>query len=69
MKKLILFILSIALVNSIVGNVSASIAKQKNDGTKSASEKKKSLNGPCFDPMKGNTCILPTPKPKKKRKS
>ncbi|RKZ45474.1 MAG: hypothetical protein DRQ41_00110 [Gammaproteobacteria bacterium] len=64
-KILIILSLSLILMISVVGNVFASIAKPKKIDTQTTSKDKKSLNGLCFDPMKGYTCPLPVPKSKK----
>jgi hypothetical protein len=63
-NKLIIFTFCFALTNLVMGNVSASIAKEKRTDSRSTSDEKKSFEGPCFDPKKGNTCTLPAPQPK-----
>jgi len=62
-KILIILSLSLILMISVVGNVFSSIAKPKKTDTQTTSKDKKSLNGPCFDPMKGYICPVPAPKP------
>lgn len=66
-NKLIIFTFCFALTNLVMGNVSASIAKEKRTDSRSTSDEKKSFEGPCFDPKKGNTCTLPAPQPKEDR--
>lgn len=63
-KKLIIFTFCFALINLVMGNVSASIAKEKRINSRSTSDEKKSFKGHCFGPKKGKTCTLPAPQPK-----
>jgi len=63
-KKLIIFTFCFALINLVMGNVSASIAKENRTDSRSTSDEKKPFEGPCFDQKKGNICTLPAPQPK-----
>jgi hypothetical protein len=66
-KKLIIFTFCFALINLVMGNVFASIAKEKRTDSRSTSKENKSFESPCFDPKKENTCTLPAPQPKEDR--
>ena len=63
-KKLIIFAFCFSLINLAIGNASASITKGKRTDSQTKSGEKKTFEGPCFDPKKGNTCTLPAPQPK-----